>query len=383
MLHCPWLLVSWVRMCTRWLEGGSWTTRYPWKVWVSRRNCTVSFFSQLRGGSRENVPGQWTCSNCFAERCWPVRIKCYQCGAPRNSDSAPWNDKKKGKGPKGPLGRAPPKGPSSAPPTTSTRPHVVPPRGAPPGAGVGNSPPPTPPDANKSTEDMVKALKLLQDVMTKEDFSKYEKMVMSPPPKKEERKKLREEELWRQCQKEENLKKKKQVQVHLEQVKKHEHNLEPQKMMLADVQLRLESVSLEVKALWALVAETKEPEGPPIQAPLPAPREPSPDNGAQIVPSLDLEMEATPLDSEDDDMEERDAEPWRTVGSSQKKRNKVPVVMKLKGTPASARKGSIRQIFVDKSCIIENDMSGREVGKALLKLSPDGINDMVSALPPV
>ena len=27
-------------------------------------------------------------------------------------------------------------------------------------------------------------------------------------------------------------------------------------------------------------------------------------------------------------------------------------------------------------------MSGREVGKALVKLSPDGINEMVSALPP-
>ena len=74
---------------------------------------------------------------------------------------------------------------------------------------------------------------------------------------------------------------KKQVQMHLEQVKKHEHNLEQQKMMLADVQLRLESVSLEVKALRALVAETKEPEGPPIQAPLPAPRDPPPDIGEQ------------------------------------------------------------------------------------------------------
>ena len=81
---------------------------------------------------------------------------------------------------------------------------------------------------------MVKALKLLQDVMTKEDVSKYEKMVMSPPLQKEEKKKLRENELWRQCQKEENLKKK-QVQVHLEQVKKYEHNLEQQKMMLSDV----------------------------------------------------------------------------------------------------------------------------------------------------
>ena len=57
-------------------------------------NCTVSFFSRLRGGSRDNVPGQWTCSICFAERCWPVRVKCYRCGAPRQADSVPFNDKK-------------------------------------------------------------------------------------------------------------------------------------------------------------------------------------------------------------------------------------------------------------------------------------------------
>ena len=56
-------------------------------------NCTVSFFSRLRGGSRDNVPGQWTCSTCFAERCWPVRVKCYQCGAPRHADSVPLSDK--------------------------------------------------------------------------------------------------------------------------------------------------------------------------------------------------------------------------------------------------------------------------------------------------
>ena len=40
--------------------------------------------------------------------------------------------------------------------------------------------------------------------------------------------------------------------MHLEQVKKHEHNLEQQKMTLADVQLRLESVSLEVKGFAGL-----------------------------------------------------------------------------------------------------------------------------------
>ena len=57
-------------------------------------NCTVSFFSRLRGGSRDNVPGQWTCSFCFAERCWPVRVKCYPCGTPRQADPIPFNDKK-------------------------------------------------------------------------------------------------------------------------------------------------------------------------------------------------------------------------------------------------------------------------------------------------
>ena len=41
---------------------------------------------------------------------------------------------------------------------------------------------------------------------------------------------------------------------------------------------------------------------------------------------------------------------------NQKKRNKV--VMKLKGTPASSKRGSLRSSLVDKSCFIEGDMSG-------------------------
>ena len=34
-------------------------------------DCTVHIHHRLRGGSREDVPGQWTCSQCFALRCWP------------------------------------------------------------------------------------------------------------------------------------------------------------------------------------------------------------------------------------------------------------------------------------------------------------------------
>ena len=37
--------------------------------------CTVYIHLRLRGGSREDVPGQWKCSQCFAPRCWPVRKK--------------------------------------------------------------------------------------------------------------------------------------------------------------------------------------------------------------------------------------------------------------------------------------------------------------------
>ena len=203
---------------------------------------------------------------------------------------------------------------------------------------------------------------------------------MLPPPKKEKKKKLREEELWRRCQKEESLKK--QVQMHLEQIKKHEHNLEQQKIMLTDVQLQLESVSLEVKALRALVAETKEPEGPSLHAPLPAPREPPPDDEDPNATGSDLNMEATPLDSDDDGMVDRDAGSWLTVASNRKKRGKAPVVMKLKSSSASVRKGTLRQSFVDKTCIFEDDMSGVEVGKALLKLSSNGFHDMISSLPP-
>ena len=180
-------------------------------------------------------------------------------------------------------------------------------------------------------------------------------------PKREKRVKLREEELHEKCKKKESLKK--QEQMHQEQVKKHEHNLEQQKMMLQDVQLRLESVSLEVKALRALVVETKEPDWPPSHAPLPCPREPPPGDAEQAAPIIHLDMAAAPLDSGDDDMEEWGVEPWRTVASSEKKRNKV--VMELKGTPASSKRGSFRSSLVDKSCIIEGDMSGREVGEAL------------------
>ena len=108
-------------------------------------DCTVHIHHRLRGGSREDVLGQWTCSQCFAPRCWPVRKRCYRCGAAR--EDLPVSSKGKGNGQGdiavGPLGRKPPQTAGNVPPTTR-KPKVVPPRG-PHGAGVGSPPSPETP----------------------------------------------------------------------------------------------------------------------------------------------------------------------------------------------------------------------------------------------
>ena len=149
--------------------------------------CTVHIHYRLRGGSREDVPGQWTCSQCFAPRCWPVRKRCYRCGAAREDLPVSYKGKGNGKGDiaVGPLGPKPPPTAGNVPPTTR-KPQVVP-RG-PPGAGVGSPPTPETPPSPPS-EDLVKAVQLLQSVLTPEDFSKYEKKLV--PPKQQERVKLR------------------------------------------------------------------------------------------------------------------------------------------------------------------------------------------------
>ena len=60
-------------------------------------SCMVYICAMMRGGSLKNVPGQWTCSNCFAERCWPARTRCYRCGEPFGTAPPPWKGKGKGK----------------------------------------------------------------------------------------------------------------------------------------------------------------------------------------------------------------------------------------------------------------------------------------------
>ena len=196
-----------------------------------------------------------------------MRRNCYRCGAPRPETPptlAPWNTgRSRGRG-KGPLGRDPPPGPSNVPPTVR-EPRIVPPRG-PPGAGVGT--PPKDADSAALPGDLFGALKFLQTVMSEEDFSKYEKMVV--PPSREERTKEREQLLWEKVQSPKRLRK--LLAGHVEQIAKREANATKQRTVLQAVREQLEAVNDEVCALRALVADPSSPPGPPLEAPLPAPR---------------------------------------------------------------------------------------------------------------
>ena len=75
-------------------------------------------------------------------------------------------------------------------------------------------------------------------------------------------------------------------------------------------------------------------------------------------------------------------ETWRTVAAHQKRRNKIPVVLKLKGTSSTTKRESLQSSIVDRTCIIDGDMSGREVARALSKLSPGSLNEMVASMLP-
>ena len=339
-------------------------------------NDTIRIFCRLRGGSNNaDIPGQWQCANCDATRCWPVRRNCYRCGAPRPDSPpapAPWNAGRTRGRSKGPLGRDPPPGPSNVPPTTR-EPRVVPPRG-PPGAGVGT--PPRDTDSAVLPGELLGALKLLQTVMSPEDFSKYEKLVA--PPSKEERTKEREQLLWEKVQSQNRLRK--QEAGHVEQIAKLEADAEKQRAMLQSVREQLEAVNDEVCALRALVADPSVPTGPtPEPPPLPAPRTPPP-------PSQDLLDIATPLDEDMDDCENEDELEWPPVRrfSRVERRNKIGVI---KGFTKHRRERSLtpsKHVILEDDMLPENmgkDQSGKEIADMLCNMSHEKLLEVVQNCP--
>ena len=184
-------------------------------------------------------------------------------------------------------------------PPTVREPRIVPPRG-PPGAGVGN--PPGDADSSALPGELLGAVKLLQTVMSAEDFSKYEKLVA--PPSKEERTKEWEQLLWEKVQSQNRLRK--QETGHVEQIAKLEADAAKQRTIFQGVREQLEAVNDEVCALRALVADPSVPTGPvPEPPPLPAPRTPP-----QSQDLLDI---AQPLDQEMESCENEEDLEWQPV----------------------------------------------------------------------
>ena len=184
------------------------------------------------------------------------------------------------------------------------------------------------------------------------------------PPKQQERAKLRGRELLEAVERQANYEK--EEQKHGEMIAKHEHNLAQQKAMLETVRTRLAEVRDTGGALRALVSETREP-------PLPPPREPPPVDNGGILPALGSAQEFLPIDTPctirtqydlDTDMEDE-------TGPVQSKTNKKRVLMKLKGSSSSVRRETVKY----------EASSGKDLARALAKLSPGGMSEFVQSVP--
>ena len=223
----------------------------------------------------------------------------------------------------GPLGRKPPPTAGNVPPTTR-KPQVVPPRG-PPGAGVRSPPTPETPPLPPS-EDLVKALQLLQSGLTPEDFSKYEKKLV--PPKQQERVLSSANESFLRLLKGRPIVRNKNRSI----------------SKLEAVRTQLAEVRDTVGALRALVSEMKEPPINSVVPPLPPPRDPSPMDTGGILPTLGSAQDFLPIDTPctihtqyvlDTDMEDE-------TGPVQSKTNKKRVLMKLKESSSSVRRETVK-----------------------------------------
>ena len=154
-------------------------------------DCTLRCSMRMRGGAQRfrqpqpDIPGQWTCSVCGQERVWPVRNRCFRCGAPKGHDPAP-----SAAPPYVVSGRQPQR---SNPVNPTYRPNQRPPQPMAPTASVQNQPLPVGLiDASASggvpafpagSLDWLK--NFLQQILSPEDYLKS-KSSFDPTPQKEE-----------------------------------------------------------------------------------------------------------------------------------------------------------------------------------------------------
>ena len=150
-------------------------------------------------------------------------------------------------------------------------------------------------------------------------------------------------------------------------IAKHEHNLAQQKAMLESVRTQLAEVRDTVGALRALVSETREPPNNPV---VPPPREPPPMDNGGILPTFGSAQDFLPVDSVDTKMD-LDTDMEEETGPVQSKANKKRVLMKLKGSSSSVRRETMKY----------EASSGKDLARALAKLSPGGMSEFVQSVP--
>ena len=159
-----------------------------WRVSV---DCRVLMHGRLEGGVRTIIPGEWSCTVCGAQGCWPTRKSCYKCGSMRTASPVQLGSFVNGyKGhfrEQNGLGRPPP----PVAPAPAPVPVVVPPRlskSQKRAAKQRSAVPPSPAPAGQNTWDAV--LQALVNIGLDDSvLGKIREKIPVPPPveKKKER----------------------------------------------------------------------------------------------------------------------------------------------------------------------------------------------------
>ena len=186
------------------------------RCWESmERDGIFRICGRIKGGTTRRTPppdilGKLTCENCFQERVWPTKNKCFRCGCPKPPQVIPARELVQG--PNGRLPKhSPPVNPTFRPQKQPDRfqrnPRDPPPPDHPPAhlPILRRSDHPPPQDENESKAPgypQAQILEVLKMVLTAENFEKY-RMQFFPAPKSDEA--SRAQELANKCREQTKL----------------------------------------------------------------------------------------------------------------------------------------------------------------------------------
>ena len=224
------------------------------------RDTTFRICGRLRGGSTRrppppDIPGQWTCENCYQERVWPTKNKCFRRGCPNPPQVVPARELVQG-----PNGRLPKISPPVNPTTRTPKQQVKqrnprdppPPPDYPPPIIPRRPDHPPPQDENETKVPgypQAQILEVLQIVLTPEDFEKY-RMQFVPPPRSAEA--SRAQELANKCREQSKLEN--QIKHYCTVIGDLETKLQKHKIIRSNLELQHQEISQKISVLKAEVA---------------------------------------------------------------------------------------------------------------------------------